>query len=163
MVRQAQTSVRFVFRTDTATVLHMWLNIWIARKITIATRARTAKLEINRRMPSLTPLCAPWPARTLRKQILAMPRILKNIRGIEWAPARGCALDSLLALAFLLGLSQLWRFLDLALQFFHLATQLFFLFRELVLFRRYRRIVKSSTSHHSTVSAMHEVENQQRA
>jgi hypothetical protein len=68
-----------------------------------------------------------------------------------------------LSLPFLLGLRQLWGFLNLALQFLHLATQLFFLFRELVLFRRNRGIVKSSASHRSTISSVHEVENQQRA
>jgi hypothetical protein len=110
---------------------------------------------------SLTPLRPSWAAWALRKQILTVPRILEDVRRIEWASPRGCTVDPFLPLTFLLGLSQLWGFLDLALQFFHLATQLFFLFRKLVLFRRYRRIVKSSTSHHSTISAMHEVENQQ--
>jgi hypothetical protein len=111
---------------------------------------------------SLAPLRAPWSARSFRKQILTMAGILQDIRGIEWAPSRRCALDPLLTLALLFGLCQLRGFLNLALQFFHLATQFFLLFRELVLFRRYRRIVKSSTSHHSTISTMHEVENQQR-
>jgi hypothetical protein len=111
---------------------------------------------------SLTPLRPSWAAWALREQVFSVPRILQDIRGIERASSRGCTVDPFLALTFLLGLSQLRGFLDLALQFFHLATQLFFLFRKLVLFRRYRRIVKSSTSHHSTISAMHEVENQQR-
>lgn len=88
--------------------------------------------------PSLTSLCASWPARSFCKQVFAMPRILQDIRGIERASSGGCALDPLLALALLLRLSQLRGFLDLTLQFFHLATQLFFLFRELILFRRYR-------------------------
>src|ERR1700730_7135830 len=46
--------------------------------------------------PSLTSLCASWPARSFCKQVFAMPRILQNIRGIERASSGGCALDPLL-------------------------------------------------------------------
>jgi hypothetical protein len=84
---------------------------------------------------SLSTLSAPGPARAFRKQIFAVPRILQDIWRIERAPPSGCARNPLLALTFLLGLSQLWSLLNLALQFFHLPAQFFLPLRELVLFR----------------------------
>jgi hypothetical protein len=85
--------------------------------------------------PRLSTLSASWPARAHRKQIFAMPRVLQNIRRIERASPCGRARDPFLALTFLLGLSQLWSFLDLALQFFHLPAQFFLSLHKLLLFR----------------------------
>ena len=99
----------------------------------MATRMRTAKLEINRRRRAWRR----WArlGRRGRSENKSSPcRESCRISGeSKRAAPSGGALDSLLALAFLFGLSQLRGFLDLALQFFHLATQLFLLFRELVL------------------------------
>jgi hypothetical protein len=62
-------------------------------------------------------------------------RILQNIGGIERAAPGRSTRDPLLSLAFFFGLSQFGSFLDRSLQFFHLPTQLFFFFCELVFFR----------------------------
>ena len=85
--------------------------------------------------PSLTPVSPPWPARTFGKEIFAMTRVLKNVRRIKWTPPGRGSRDSLLSLTLLFGLCEPGRFLNFALQFFHLAAQFLLLPGELFFLR----------------------------
>jgi len=84
---------------------------------------------------SLPPVSPSGPARAFGKQIFGVARVLEDVWRIEWTPSRRCPCDPFLTLTLLFFLCQTRCFFDLALQFFHLPTQLLLLFGEFVFFR----------------------------